>query len=69
MTVETCLKRIDLRVGDSLRIGGTVRIELERKSGQVARLCVVAPREVTVHREGALSNPHQASDDAVARLT
>ena len=31
--------RIDIRVGESLKIGEVATITLEQKSGQVARLC------------------------------
>lgn len=43
---------IDLRHGESIAIsGGQVRVELIQKLGKVARLCVTAPRSVSIKKE------------------
>lgn len=41
--------KIDLRVGDSVKIGDTV-ITLEDKSGRIARLAIKAPQSVPITR-------------------
>lgn len=41
--------KIDLRPGQSLAIGDAI-VTLEAKSGQVARLAVVAPKSIPVKR-------------------
>ncbi len=43
---------MDLRPGERLAFNGMVSVELIQKSGRVARLRVVAPREVSVKKEG-----------------
>lgn len=41
----------ELRPGERLEFhGGLVTVEFERKRGRVARLFVMAPREVPVHK-------------------
>lgn len=42
---------IDLRVGESIAVTGEARIELVHKSGQFARLRVIAPREVRITKQ------------------
>ena len=43
---------LDLSAGvDRLVIGDVVQVELVRKSGSVARLRVVAPREIAIKKE------------------
>ena len=42
--------RIDVRVGESLKIGDVATITLEQKSGQVARLAIQADRSVPIQR-------------------
>ena len=41
--------KIDLRVGESVKIGDTV-ITLEDKSGRIARLSIKAPQSVPITR-------------------
>lgn len=41
--------KIDLRVGESVKIGDTV-ITLEDKSGRIARLAIKAPQSVPITR-------------------
>ena len=42
---------LDIPVGEALLIdNGKIRVELEAKSGKIARLRVVSPREMTVER-------------------
>lgn len=42
---------IDVRTGERLAVSGMAIVELVRKSGQVARLRVTAPRDVKIVRE------------------
>lgn len=42
--------KVDLRVGESLRIGDAV-IVLEQKSGQLARLVIEADKSIPVRKE------------------
>lgn len=54
MTEQTTLT-IDVRQGERLSLdGGRVLIELVRKSGQLARLKVSAPKEVAIKKDSAL---------------
>jgi len=42
---------LDIHVGEALLIdNGKISVELEAKSGKIARLRVVSPREMTVER-------------------
>lgn len=41
---------IDLRPGEQVNVSGCASIELVRKSGQLARLRVTAPREVKIEK-------------------
>ena len=44
----SCL-HIDMRVGETMSLdGGRIRVELEDKSGRIARLKVLAPKDVEV---------------------
>ena len=48
---NSCLV-IDLRPGESLGLDGSrIKVELLHKSGQIARLRVVAPRDVVIEKE------------------
>lgn len=42
---------IDVEPGDSLAIGGDVRIDVQHKSGRAARLVIELPRDVRVDRK------------------
>lgn len=43
---------MDIRVGEALILdGGRISVELESKSGQIARLKVESPRDMTVERK------------------
>lgn len=44
---------IDIRAGELLQIG-TVSVELIHKSGQLARLKVVAPRDTAIKKDSVL---------------
>lgn len=44
---------IDVRPGEVLALSGIVTVELIRKSGQLARLRVTAPREVSIEKRDA----------------
>lgn len=49
----------DIRPGEHLLIGGgPVSIELIHKSGQLARLQVIAPQEVSIEKNGQLRSKH-----------
>jgi len=45
---------IDVRPGEKLTLSGVGRVVVEvlQKSGQLARLCVTAPREVVIKKVG-----------------
>ena len=50
-TVQRSSMMLDLSAGvDRLVIGDVVQVELVRKSGSVARLRVVAPREIAIKK-------------------
>ncbi len=53
MAEEVSSLVLDVRPGESLSIGeeGGVRVQLMRKSGQLARLRVTAPRDVPIQKE------------------
>lgn len=57
---------IDMRPGERLALNELVSIELIQKSGRVARLRVVAPREVQVKKEGKVVA--ETSPDVVASM-
>ena len=40
--------RLDLRPGDRVSLAGDVEVELEHKSGRMARLKITAPRDVKI---------------------
>lgn len=44
---------IDIRPGDLVALSGIVTVELIHKSGQLARLRVTAPREVSIEKIAA----------------
>lgn len=67
MTSALKTMHIDLRVGESLRLGGAV-VTLKEKSGRLARLTVRAPGAVQVRQQqpGAqecASLPHRGSKE------
>ena len=51
MSAATSNLTIDIRPGERLVLAGLVSVELVQKSGRVARLRVVAPREVEIKKE------------------
>ncbi len=46
---------IDVRPGESLALSGAATVELVQKSGQLARLRVIAQEEVTIQKQHARS--------------
>ena len=40
--------KLDLRPGDRVSLAGDVEVELEHKSGRMARLKITAPRDVRI---------------------
>ena len=66
MTAALKTMHIDLRVGESLRLGDAV-LTLKEKSGRLARLTVRAPGAVQVRQQpGAqecVSSPHRGSKE------
>jgi hypothetical protein len=49
----------DIRPGEQLLIGGRkVSVELIHKSGQLARLQVIAPPDVSIEKGGQLRSKH-----------
>jgi hypothetical protein len=57
---------IDVRPGDLLKIG-LVRVELVRKSGQVARLHITAPAEINIKKQPSSDkeNRHKSQRQAI----
>jgi hypothetical protein len=55
---------IDLRQGECLSLSGVATVELLHKSGQAARLRVVAPRDVRIEKIQA----HHSDRDAVPSM-
>jgi hypothetical protein len=47
---------VDVRPGERLAMSGSVTVELLHKSGQIARLRVIAPRDVRIERGGDGAN-------------
>lgn len=41
---------LDVRIGEALKLSDGVSIELVRKSGQLARLCITAPLDVVISK-------------------
>jgi sRNA-binding carbon storage regulator CsrA len=42
------MKRIDAKVHDMIKIGKHVSIKIEQKTGQIARLSIIAPPEIKI---------------------
>lgn len=59
---------LDVRQGERVNVGDDITIELVHKSGQSARLLVLAPREITIWRD-ATSKTHECSGAAVVPST
>jgi sRNA-binding carbon storage regulator CsrA len=51
---------VEVRPGEVLDLGGTIQVELLKKSGNAARLRVVAPREVKIERRRTGDLPGRA---------
>lgn len=52
---------LDMRPGECLSLDGArIKVELLHKSGQLARLRVVAPRDVTIEKEAAVPDTVRA---------
>lgn len=49
--------RIDLRPGETVRIGDIATVTLEEKSGQIARLAFEADRSIPIRRDGQRNSP------------
>lgn len=66
MTASLKTMHIDLRVGQSLRLGDAV-VTLQEKSGRMARLTVRAPEAVQVRQptsaQECASSPHRGSKE------
>lgn len=56
---------VDLHPGEKISLdGGRVEIEMQHKSGRLARLRVTAPKEVRIEKNGlALASAFLSSDD------
>jgi hypothetical protein len=50
MKPASCI-HLDVHVGESIVLDGRIRVELEQKSGRIARLKVSAPDDVSVKKE------------------
>lgn len=53
--------KIDMKVGDSIRIGDYATITLDDKSGKIARLSIQADKSIPVSREQRQSPPQVAA--------
>jgi sRNA-binding carbon storage regulator CsrA len=42
------MKRLDAKVNDMIRIGENISIKVESKTGQIARLSIIAPKETPI---------------------
>lgn len=52
---------LDMRPGETLNLDGDrIKVELLHKSGQLARLRVVAPHDVKIEKSGAEPEPVRA---------
>ena len=62
---ESCLI-LDVRPGEHISLDGArIKVELVRKSGQIARLRVTAPRDVAIKKEKIeIAGASLASDNA-----
>lgn len=55
MSPEKSCMVVEIRAGESLDIGhGEISIELVKKSGQQARLRIVAPSDIKIERKAVL---------------
>ena len=63
MTASLKTMHIDLRVGQSLRLGDAV-LTLQEKSGRMARLTVRAPEAEQVRQPHGGANPLRVVEDA-----
>jgi len=62
---------IDVEPGDSLAIGGEIRIDVQHKSGRAARLVIELPRDVRVDRkkvDAAREKPVVSMTDSVPSM-
>jgi carbon storage regulator len=50
------------RIGESLKIGADITVEVVGINGQQVRIGIGAPRDVAVHREEIYEKIHGASD-------
>lgn len=62
---DTGTMHIDLRVGESLRVGDSV-ITLAKKDGQRARLTVTAPRSTPVVRPNQQPSAQECASSPIA---
>lgn len=51
MTPNKSRMVVEIRAGEILDIGGEISIELVKKSGQQARLCIVASPDIKIERK------------------
>lgn len=57
MTGDKSCVVVEIRAGESLDFGnGEISVELIKKSGQQARLRIVAPNDIKIERKPALCN-------------
>jgi len=56
------------RVGESLVIGGDVRVKVVASSGGQVRLAIEAPQQLAIHREEVFDRIAQANRDAAASV-
>lgn len=51
--------KLDMRVGETVEIGDGVRVTLERKGGQMARLAISADKSVLISRVPSRNDSRQ----------
>ena len=64
------METFDLKIGDRIRIGDDVVIEIQKRSGVQVKLGIAAPREVSVYRQELydyirmVEDAHQGSNES-----
>jgi Global regulator protein family. len=58
--------KLDIKPGESVRIGDVAVITLEEKSGKVARLSIQADKSVPIRRVNSLTTAQIAAESGLA---
>ena len=59
--------KLDIKPGESIRIGDYATITLEEKSGQIARLSISANKEIPIKRAGPSNAAKIAAEVGLAQ--